>query len=231
MSGPIVHKQTMQKMVGVSRVHMPVFWTVGGYLDNIEADRIGSSHGANLKATPKNYGLLDSHVIPTVTELINDLKEERKHYAKLIRRICHYCEDSFTIGQICGNEFWGSNDNKFDIAGEAVRGKKNLHNNDISYADSYAKIVTRHKDIMDIVVSRYYKDAKKWGRFVSPREVTAMTRVAVVNGANLAAAWVFYAWNEAERPQVRREFGIRDFKNKFMDRTPKDTKSSTFDLE
>jgi hypothetical protein len=222
MSGPITHKATMEKMIGVSRVHMPVFWTVGGYLDNIEADTNNNltSHGADLTKSPKDYGLLFTHVIPTM-ELIKSKLEEEESDGVLIRRLCHYCEDSLTVGQICGLEFWGSIDDRVDIASELVSGKKNLHNNDISFSSSFDNLVERHKSIMNIVYSRYYKDAKKWGRIITPREVTNMTRVAVVNGANLAASWLFYAWNEAGCPEIQKNFIFRDFRNKFFDRKPK----------
>jgi hypothetical protein len=245
MSGPIIHKRAMEKMIGVAKVHMPVFWSCGSYWDNIEADwnKKLTSHGANLKSKPKNYGLLNSHIIPTVDLLIAGFKymnedplvlyvSEDIDYDVLIRRLCHYCVDSFTIGQICGSIFWGTKDDKFDIAGELVRGSKNLHNNDISFAVNYVKLHQRHKDIMDIVVSRYYKDALKWGTVVTPREVTNMVRVAVVNGANLAASWVYYAWKEAGSPIINKPFTFRDLSNKLFDRTnKKEFKSSTFGLK
>jgi len=182
--GPVVHFATLNKLD-------PYFnFSVGNPIDSIEADLAGPSHGYDV---PKNTG----NILQRIEDTFNELKTDRSD--KLIRRLVHYFCDALSIGQIGGKEFWEktyisgrvSKDGAIDFACEFVT-RKNI-NKFIRYeflSLDEAKDFT--KEQMYLTYKIYYPDSKDWfkNRFVTPKEVTHMTRRAVALGASIAYGWL-----------------------------------------
>jgi len=195
MGFPLLHLATMKSTSFLISKNTSIIYHVdsGNILNNMDADRIGKSHGYDCF---NDTGNILEYIKEEINDLLDDLPLiviDKEWYAKKVRFITHYVCDVFTVGQICGSKLWGKKDNLIDTAMELVPNKNKypLFIVDFnSLEDFYTQLKSKMFETKDI----YYKDTQKWFSkfpyFPTPNDVTNLSRRCVCLGASYVASLI-----------------------------------------
>jgi len=170
--GPLVHTAAMQQCAKLLRAD-GINVKPGGWIANMQADTDLPSHGYSFET---GTGTILQQIEKLASELKGLTPDELTYKCQLI---CHLCVDSFSVGQL-SSELWGKYDNRMDIAGEFVGGKK-------KYGGSY--YLNNHINTMARIYLDY-KEASKSFRFLFSGQFKHMVRQCVYLGAIYAYTYI-----------------------------------------